>query len=172
MKKLIPILLALMLLVSCGEPVDINTEEGAKTLEKSIEEALFDYHRESYEEGDADGVGFVVMGREVKEGKIYAYTINMYGVYEEKDGAMCKVDGHSCIPMVVVMDEKDLSVESVIEPVDGEGYFDSVMELFPEEYRTRIFDLSIEDYTAITAMEAEHISAYLEDEGKEMVIKQ
>lgn len=173
MKKLALVLILLLLFTACGkEPVDPNTEEGKASLEASVEEALFDYHRELYDEGDTDGVGFVVMGSEAKDGKLYVYTINMYGVYNEVNDAMCKTDGHACIPMVAVLDEVSLEPIEIIEPTEGDGYFDSVMELFPEEYRERIFDLSIEDYTAISAMESEHVVEYLDENDLEMVIKQ
>ncbi|MBR5272436.1 MAG: hypothetical protein IKU25_03465 [Clostridia bacterium] len=174
LKKIIMLIIALLMLVSCGESVDpalTPEEQEAVTLENAVRKALFNYHEDGYKDGECEGVGFVIMGQADVDGNTHVYTINMYGVYDRINDAMCKIDGHSCIPMVVVLDKK-LRLVEVKEPVDGEGYMESVFNLFPEEYRTRIFDLSIEDYTTISAMEAACISEYLEKKGLEMVIKQ
>lgn len=173
LKKIFMLALALLMLVSCGGDPSLTPEEKeTKALEDAVREALYEHHEEGYKDGECNGVGFVIMGSAEVDGNTHVYTINMYGVYDRIDGAMCKIDGHSCIPMVVVLDKKNRLVE-VREPVDGEGYMESVFTLFPEEeHRSRIFDLSIDDYTAISSMEAACISEYLEKKGLEMVIKQ
>ena len=171
MKKLSLVLAMILLFTACGGPVDINTEEGAAKVEEKVEEALFDYHRDMYDDLQCDGVGFVIMGQEEVEGEVKVYTICSYGAYEERDGAMCKNQGHACIPMVVTLDAENLKPVKVEEPEDSERYYESAEELFPEDYHERIFNLSIDDFTAVSGMETDMISKYLEKKGLEMVIK-
>ena len=172
MKKLCLILAMVLLFAACGAPVDLTTEEGQQTLFEKTQEALFTYHRDIYPQGDCDGVGFVIMGHNVEDGKVKVYTINSYGSYKEQNGAMCKTEGHACIPMVVVLEAGSLNYVEVKEPVDDATYFQSVSELFPlADYQNRIFDLSMDDFTTISGMEADHISKYLEENDMEMVIK-
>jgi len=172
MKRICLILALALLCVACGTPTENNADEGKTTIELQVEEGLFRYHREMYPQGDCDGVGFVIMGQDIVDGKINVYTICSYGSYEERDGAMCKTQGHACLPMVVVLDEETFEYIETKEPEDNEDYYKSVAALFPNaEHQNRIFQLSIEDFTAVSSMEAQCISEYLEENDMEMVIK-
>ena len=171
MKKSCLLLALLVLCAACGAP-EVNPDEGKSPTEIAVRDALYDYHRGLFTEGECDGLGYVIMGEDTVDGKINVYTICSYGVYEEKDDAMCKTQGHACLPMVVVLDEDTLGYIEVKEPVDNEDYFKSVAELFPNaEHQNRIFQFSMEDFTAITSMEADCISKYLKENDMEMAIK-
>lgn len=165
MKK-ICLILALLFLVGCGgyQPEITATDP----VEIAVSKAIFHHNKKEDAKCDAYGEGHIVLGTEEKEGKIFAYTVASYGEYSEKDGAMCRTSGTGIVPVVIVLDE-DYNLIEVKEVIMYD--LDSLSELFPEEYQDRVINQPQEDFTAITAMEADYISRYLEDSGKEMTIK-
>ena len=163
MKKIIAISLSLVVIICIGWSYyrtsnqtgvpkmvldKVSVIENNDTIEpnqkKEIDAVISKYLVDSFSintKADKTLEAHELLGMEENNDKIYAYIWALQIGFIKREVTGYKPGEESFKPMVIVMEKKSKGEYSVIEsktPKNGEEYFSSVKEMFPEKYQDRV----------------------------------
>lgn len=106
---------------------------------------------------------YEIFGSEIKNDSLYIYMWVFYSEYYVASNRL-KLSYGASLPMALALKNDEEGKPYVVEhkfPIDGEGYPDSIREIFPRKYHDRIFfrQLNISDLREIVQKKA---STYFE----------
>lgn len=135
------------------------------SLDKAVSDAILDYNNGSYQEGESEAEGHLILDVVNENSNVKVYALTMYGEYSFINDMFIKISGTGAIPVVMSFQEdKDNSYTLINyqEPEDGSKYVTSVKELFPQNLYSRIVPVSDNDRTALSANERRAAKKYLD----------
>jgi len=152
------------------ERASLRNTPGTKSpdpLEVAVSEAIKG-QANAYGLGEVATEGHVILEREDKNGVIKVYTIASYGAFGFENGVFTKISGSGAIPTVMTFKKNENGVYSLleyVEPTDGEGYVESIKELFPSRLHSQV--LSTSQYNAgLAAQQEAQAAEYLKSIGR------
>lgn len=150
----------------CAEP------EAKADLEEAIHEVLITRKANSYA-GECLTEGHVTLGTDKTGGSVKAYLLTCITSYGFENGYFTEVGG-SMVPTVLhFREENGLYVfEECIEAEDGGRYADSIREMYPLKYRSRVLgEWSEADNKAMIEQCRAQAQAYLDSIGRNEEIR-
>ena len=169
MKRLILIAIcsALLFYVSgCGGEAPSDA-----VLSQIVADAILSDNEDGYLGGECCGEGHKVLGTDISGDRLKVYALTMFGYYGFQNGMFIKVSGSGVIPAVMLFEKNgtDYSLLDIKYPVDGEGYAESIKQLFPLRYR--VAALNSDGYISkLKAQEMKYAEEYLKNIGREAII--
>lgn len=149
---------------------DQNIQEDTQKP-KSLEEAISDAIKEqgkSYLPGELVTEGHIILDKEEKDGEVKVYTLSSVGWFSFEDGIFRKISGSGAIPTVMtfaVSENGGFTLIEYREPEDGEGYMESIYEMFPEKLYDAVRS-SHERYPELLKQQEEQAENYLKSIGR------
>ena len=128
----------------------------------------------SYAPGEVVTEGHLILETEEDEGLITLYTLASYGEFGFENGIFTKVSGSGAIPTIIkfFLDENgEYTLLGYQVPVDGEGYIDSIKEMFPRRLHPRVLAADL-DYPALAAQQEAQAEEYLKSIGREAPVSE
>ncbi len=142
-------------------------------LEKAISEAIISDNKGTYESGEFDAEGHIILGIERKdEKKVTVYVLMSYSSYGFENGDFVSFGGCGSVPAVFTFDEADgkYSLSQVKYAEDGGNYITSVRKMFPEKIAIRVVSNNSGDSNELTSQCVSQAEKYLESIGREAKI--
>ena len=141
-------------------------------LNEAVKSVFLKENQGHYLSGECIGEGHIILGHDEKSDITTVYALTMYGEYGFEDGNFVKVSGSGTIPVVFTFtNSKDgLVCTKIAYPEDGEGYAESIKNLFPLTYRNRALSPSDSDRQDLTSQERAYAASYLKKIGRDAVI--
>ena len=101
---------------------------------------------------------------------IEAYVLTTYGEYGYEKGKFAQISGSGIIPVRITFEvytDGRYNLLEYKEALDGEGYAQSIKDMFPETYWDRALKVNAEDYAKCKKQERAYALKYLKSIGKE-----
>ncbi|MBE5813280.1 MAG: sodium ion-translocating decarboxylase subunit beta [Clostridiales bacterium] len=175
--KFLVLLLSILFLTSCNN--DIGIIGGAdgptsiivseKSLDDMVSNALLSNNKGKYADGECIAEGHIILGSDVKDKETFVYALTMYGEYGFQDNNFVKVSGSGTIPAVIVLSEND-ELNRIDWPEDGSKNVESIKELFPKEYHSRVLSIKDKDTEELEKQEKAYAQNYLSKIGRQAEI--
>lgn len=143
-----------------------------QAINKAISKTIILKESPNYVKYETETEGHIILDTEERAGKVIAYTVSSFGTYGFENRKFVHESGCGAIPTVITFSINDKGEYSLIDyqtPVDGEDYYDSLKELFPEKLWDKVF--SAEDYyPSLVKQKESQASRYLESIGRKAEI--
>lgn len=143
------------------------------TMEEMIAKTILEENNGKYAEGECKAEAHEILDYKENETNKKIYTLTMYGEYEFQNDNFVKCSGSGIIPIVFEFEKNEdgtLTLISMEEPEDGEGYTDSIKNMFPEEYHEICISPTEEIIERMTKMERYYANEYLKEIGRKAEI--
>lgn len=145
--------------------------EPKASLEEAIHEVLLKRHRGSYR-GECLTEGHVTLGTEKKNDTVRVWLLTNVCSYGFQNGYFTDVGGSSVPTVLVFREDNGMYVlEQCLETEDGGLLADSIKDLFPLRYRSRVLTENQDDHKAMYDQFTEQAEAYLEANGRAEAIR-
>lgn len=157
-----------LLATACGVPASAAVSD---ELDKAIGDAVLS-QLDGYLSGEAKAEGHIVLSTKGDgDGNTVVYAIASCSWYGFEKNMFTVKSGCGAIPVVIIFSktEAGYSLLSYTEPEDGEGYADSVRQLFPIFLWPKLF-LADRYYGELQKQQEEQAAAYLKSIGRDAVI--
>ncbi len=149
-----------------------NVENGfvhTQSLDEAISQAILDDNYLGYYGFGTECAteGHVIYGTDVDGDKYTVYALTDYANFGFMNGYFVEQSGGSG-PAVMTF-EKTSSGYKLLDiqyPQDGEGYVESIKELFPKKYQYRVMHPTSWDYNSIWKQKVAYAQAYLDEIGR------
>jgi len=144
------------------------------TLDERVSMALLTKNDGKYAVGECKAEGHIILGSEKKDDGTYVYALTMYGEYGFQDDNFVKVSGSGVIPAVITFSENEQGEEinTIKYPLDGSAWIDSVKELFPAKYHSRVLSVTEADNEELKNQEITYAQKYLTKIDRDATIGQ
>lgn len=157
------------------EVVITATVQPAEQAPESIEEAV---HRaviaqgQGYRDGEVVTEGHIILEVEENNGIIKAYTVASLSWFGFENGVFTGISGSGAIPTVMTFTrnyQSNYTLTEYKEPMDGEGYGDSIRKMFPQ----RLWDsvLKTDHYPALAEQKEDQARQYLQSINRNAEVK-
>ena len=96
----------------------------------------------------------------------------MFGYYGFQNGMFIKVSGSGVIPAVMIFEKNgtDYRLLEIKYPEDGEGYTESIKQLFPLRYRAAALNPGRKAHDELKSQEMKYAEEYLKGIGRDAAI--
>ncbi|MEA1960712.1 MAG: M56 family metallopeptidase [Bacillota bacterium] len=145
----------------------LSAERKPTNIEDAVRNALRD-KGDGYLHDECKTEGHLILDTVEKDGIITVYTIASTGWFGFENGIFTKVSGSGAIPSVMIFSKNDKGEYDLLEyklPEDGEGYGDSLKELFPKKLHNKVF-YADKLYPELMKMQEEQATRYLQSIGR------
>ncbi|MGX7031194.1 hypothetical protein [Vagococcus zengguangii] len=95
---------------------------------------------------DQQAESHVVFGTQKKGQYLVVYLWSLLEGFDQAEGLEAVTGESVPLTMKLLNEGGDYQVAEVIYPVDGEGYGDSIEEMFPKEYYQQLMNESVEEH--------------------------
>lgn len=167
MKKITALLFLLMLtLASAGCTESAISEE---ELSPIVSQAIISENEGLYLDGECCGEGHKILGSSLKDNILKVYALTMTGNYGFQNDMFIKISGSGVIPAVLNFekDGEDYKLLEIEYPTDGDGYEESIKQMFPEKYRSEALNPGENVYEELQSKEHNYAEEYLKSIGRE-----
>ena len=141
----------------------------AQSLDKAVSQAIIDDNYVAYYGLGTECAteGHIIYGTDIDGDKYTVYALTDYANFGFMNGYFVEQSGGSG-PAVLTF-EKTSSGYKLLDiqyPQDGEGYGESIKELFPKKYQYRVMHPTSWDYNNLWKQKVSYAQAYLDEIGR------
>lgn len=151
-----------------------TTQISAQTqtsIEKAVSLAIKDQGK-GYLDGEVATEGHVILLVEEKEGLVIAYTVASFSWFGFENNVFTGISGSGAIPTVITFSKNEKDEYSLLEykePTDGEGYLESIQEMFPGKLWDTV--LHTDHYPELAHQKEAQAKGYLQSIGRSAEVK-
>lgn len=165
------VLINVLLQSTFTKPVPIEENNQLKALNSQriddiVSKAILKQAK-SYELGETATEGHIILDSKESGELLSLYTIASYGAFGFENDIFTKISGSGAIPTVMVFEKYDNGeyvLKEYKEPMDGEGYADSIKKMFPKELWDKVF--ATDKYSELSIQQENQAKKYLEKIGR------
>ncbi|MBR5232843.1 MAG: hypothetical protein IKW03_01405 [Clostridia bacterium] len=112
--------------------------------------------------------GHIIYGVEEEGDNVTVYLLEEFAGFGFKNGYFMEQTGHRTPAVYTFINNDDDYVLSDYDyPMDGEKFYDSIKEMFPKEYHSRILDYNEKDNAGLWPQCVAYAEAYLKNIGRD-----
>ena len=133
------------------------------TLDRIVSRAIFDTNKRVA--GETNGEGHLVLGTENDGEILTVYALTQYGEYTFKNSNLVRTSDAVIVPAVLkyrISGSETYNFFNIQYVKADENYEQSVKELFPEKYVSRVLNISDDDADILKDIEEIYADIYLE----------
>ena len=133
------------------------------TLDRIVSRAIFDSNKNV--NGETNGEGHLVLGTENDGEYLTVYALTQYGEYTFKNSNLVRTENANILPAVLkyrISGSETYNFLNIEYVQNGENYAESVKNLFPEKYISRVLNVSEDDAEILKDIEEIYADVYLE----------
>ena len=142
-------------------------------LDSAVSQAILDINstKELYN-AECLAEGHIIYGIEEDGDNVTVYLLEEFAGFGFKNGYFMEQTGHRT-PAVYTFSKIDdaYTLTDYEYPLDGESYTDSIREMFPKEYHSRILDYNEKDNADMWEQCVAYAEAYLKKIGREAEVR-
>lgn len=112
--------------------------------------------------------GHIIYGYEEEGDNVTVYLLEEFAGFGFKNGYFMEQTGHRTPAVYTfINNDDDYVLSDYAYPMDGEKYYDSIKEMFPKEYHSRILDYNEKDNAGLWPQCVAYAEAYLKTIGRD-----